>query len=1677
MPVTDEYIDELQRRHGDSPELQELRSRYGSQSSQIKIDPEVIAKKRTSEVFGTIFGLDEPTTISTYDTLVKNMYGESLSPSQVQKMMEEDGFRISPEGDEKDGREFTTSALDRKDSPVSAQRQRREANRQVYNVFQALQLADDIIFEPENEWYKTNIATKPKAKSGTVYSEPIYEPEDLLDFDTYASLLEQSATQENVQDLRRERKALLARKYNDAFQETADYYDIQEWSEFSTGSKAQDVTLEAAKGIYTALKTVERGVWSTSVAMGMAWNQPNLDDVETALKDAKLTPMKAAGKIGYVTRAMSEAIPNFAYNMTIGNSGIFITEYGNAKQDALNDGATDFEADAIAIPVATINTIIEGWQIDKIFKVAGLGKGAKQAVKQAIKDRSYKAFIKGGAKFTGQSVLAAINEGIEGFTQEGVSIAVPGFIIGNYPKDENGRIDWAGIMSRMGQSFVGEGLGGLLIGTGGAVYNARNVQNYKHDLAFNLITNEGMESKQAIEVATNIVERLRNNEAAPKEIYREEVGKVKMADNRAKAAAHIIKKGKEIPDEQYRQIAMDTTGKDSMVDMTYEEGEKFIEALNQAKVEKVEPVEGEVKEEVTEQQIVAEITAIRDEGGLPGPAAEQVAPKPGTKLAARKGYSYRAFDRADEATGKDVSVGRNTVEWFEGDPFLIEIEGKQGKAIPHHKGAARGDITGANVTTVYYLPDAMVAEAQEEYFGDSPDSELSKLKEQFPNANFVKLESIDGPEGVEYQVAQPPAPPAAEGVKQAEAVVKESLTTQGTEPKESWQMTREEYGQSSQIDKKVIPEVAQPTIRDTVQIEVTTLSGPKKKRAKRYWLPGYNGPDIAVVESKSPKGRAQPKTYTVYLADSGVFLESSNGVSNLESTLKQAIQRLRSYQNKGVSPSDLAHKEIVFRAIKEGKPVPRAVLEEYKSEKWAQDALAKLEAKPAKTPKQQTERGFGLRGGFLSNTPFGNKDKLQDRVDEVLSLAAKPEKPSIEEGKKSLKELKKTDTITTFKNVAEDAVKGIDRAFGIMSTRIKNISQKLFQEVRNKYINPVKMIIADRTTKVHPFVDGIGKLSEADAYDFEVARWKGDVDTVERIIEKYGLQESYDKYRLVFDLMYHEGKAVGMDMNYRTAYFPSKVKDLSGLLKELNRREEYAPIVKALQDAQDKKGRPLSTEEQIQVLDTLLRGYRTTSVSLTPPGFTRIRTLIHDDISLIKYYYGFAETTSRYIESMTENIQARKFFGKQTKEIVQLRANISRTKTNIAKWEKDTEKDRSKNIQKAKARLQEYETKLLQLDDGTLNASVGNYVLDLITDGTINYDQQVELRQIFDGLFNTVGSNRWVHTLRSLEYVSSLAQVPALVTQYSEVILSILKSPASTLPNWVRAHLNKSKINLHDIGVAHIGQEWADADLNNTMTTLMKAFEKVDAIGKETFVNSVIDKYRKMAKTNPDKVREELSKYYPESEHDAIIESLISGVVDNNIKGFALNELADVQPISKMEVPELYAKAGNLRVFYMYKTFTLKRLDILRNQAYGDIKTGVKSGSGRLILKGLGKLVWLALMFTLADASADVVKDVIRGRPIQEIDDYIVDNLLQMILLSKYSATKVRREGLSAFFRDNISLPVSTVDAAAKDLFTLLDEDSEKGSELAKRIPWIGDLYYWYMGEGARKVEEGYYEK
>ncbi len=1561
------------------------------------INPEVAAKKTTSNIFAIELGLDDNAVTAGYGEIVKNVYGTKLAPTEVQRRMEEDGLLASPKSEDKDMQAFAFAAVTNTDPPEDLVKRTNRKNliNQTAGVFSNIRKQEEQLFTADTEFAR-GIAEKPSDPS--IVSTPIFEDEDLLDIGSYMNILNEATTQEQVQQIRTARKGLVADLYHEATRKQQESIIAEGAKDFTTGSKTRDVVLEGGKGLYSSLLTIEKGVMSTSVAMSMDWNQPNAADVDEKLSSIGMTRSEASGKIGFVARAVSEAIPSFAYNMTVGKTGIFITEYGNAYQDVIDNGGSQAKATATATVVATINTQIESMQIDQIFSLASAGAGAKQKIKKLVKDRALKAFLKSGAKFTGQSIKTAINEGIEGALQEGVSITAPAIITGVYPQNKDGSIDWVQVGSQIGQSFVGEGLGGLFLGAGGALYNARNKHNYKLTVAGQLITHEGMTESEALTTATNILERMVAQDGLPKDIYREELAKIKSADNRHKASAHIVQKARGIGDEQYRDIAEEVTGKRSLTEMNYEEAERFIGALKDAEVEVVEVPEGqEAQPEATADEIHAEVVAQRDNPERP-PAVEPSPIQP-TELPAQT--VTPTTEVAPPVVDPQAAEGLEAKpEAVEGGVPLTPLENKVLSLLPKSggKGILPSDIRSAGLGDVF---EGLSSKKQTQEIRNA----LNRLKRRGLVDTFVG-QNAAGKEVRKFEKAAP---------------------TTITELQE-----------------------------EGLETEHADLSDKQL------------GQQIETLKAKLDKG--------------GLSVDENNEViGDLRFALLEQKRRAKIQPTPTAKPAEAVTQTIENTPDETIKQIERMSYKELQAEAKSLGLKAN-QKKDILINRISALRGVSgakkFQGGLLDNTPFKNSKQLEDQVDEIIVDAPKPKKekkPTL-----TLKDLKKTRKIEALKTAATDVVTGIDKALGVMSTRVKNISPQLFKDIRNRVINPGKLLTAERNLKAEPFIVGINeKLNDQDRVDFEIAQWQGNQSEVNRLVTKYNLVQEYADYRIMLDEVYHEGNSVGMDIDYQTAYFPSAVKDFDGLMKEIGRREEYAPIVEAMKTAESRKGRPLNEDEKLRLVGTLLRGFRISGLTLSKPGFAKERTLIRDDISLIKFYHGFEESTSRYVTSMTENIQERKFFGKTTQELVQLRANISRTQTSIAKIENGLSKAKNPDavLAKAKLRLAKLEAELSLADDNLLQNSVANHVLDLVEQGLLRFDQQNELKGILEGLFKVKGSNKFIHTARSLEFAGSLAQIPAVITQYGEIVLSILAAPGSTLPAFVRSNLRKSKISLKDLGVAHIGQEWVDADLDSTVTALLKPFQFADNVGKETFVNSVIDKWRKVAEKNPDRARKEIAKFYPDAGIDAVLESLKSGKVDNNVKGFALNQLADIQPISKFEVPELFAKAGNLRVFYMYKTFVLKRLDILRSKGYNEIKAGVKAGSNRQIASGLAKLIWLTFMFSLADSSADAVKDFIRGKPIDSMPNYMMDNLLQMILISKFSVLKSKREGLGSLFKNNISLPVSNLNAAGRDVNTLLDPESERGSELVRRIPWIGELYYWYMGEGARKLEEGVFDE
>jgi hypothetical protein len=248
----------------------------------------------------------------------------------------------------------------------------------------------------------------------------------------------------------------------------------------------------------------------------------------------------------------------------------------------------------------------------------------------------------------------------------------------------------------------------------------------------------------------------------------------------------------------------------------------------------------------------------------------------------------------------------------------------------------------------------------------------------------------------------------------------------------------------------------------------------------------------------------------------------------------------------------------------------------------------------------------------------------------------------------------------------------------------------------------------------------------------------------------------------------------------------------------------------------------------------------------------------------------------------------------------------------------------------------------------------------------------------------------------------------------------------------------------------------------------MTGLDKIDAFGKNTLINATFNKFQEMANKNEDALRARLEPIL-EQETNQTIQDIKKGEISENVKLLMFNELADMQPISLSEMPEYYLTSGNGRVFYMLKTFALKRIDIFRNECFDKIKQGN-------VKEGIQNLFRLSILMILCGMSKDAIINMLYGRDM-DLPESFINNLLGLTgFLNKYSLYQLRDEGVGGFVSSVAIPPVFSIWSDLgrdiyKSLFTKKGKDISD-YEVWKGLPLIGRFYYWWLGGGRTKLEK-----
>ena len=106
-------------------------------------------------------------------------------------------------------------------------------------------------------------------------------------------------------------------------------------------------------------------------------------------------------------------------------------------------------------------------------------------------------------------------------------------------------------------------------------------------------------------------------------------------------------------------------------------------------------------------------------------------------------------------------------------------------------------------------------------------------------------------------------------------------------------------------------------------------------------------------------------------------------------------------------------------------------------------------------------------------------------------------------------------------------------------------------------------------------------------------------------------------------------------------------------------------------------------------------------------------------------------------------------------------------------------------------------------------------------------------------------------------------------------------------------------------------------------------------------------------------------------------------------------------------------------------------------------------------------VLFVSVVFAAANASTDVIKDMMYGRPIKK-NDLLADNALKLLGINRYLAYKAKREGVGKALLETMLPPMTVFDRGGKDLDDLLSGKEYKGN-LLQGSPL--DIVYWrYLG-------------
>ena len=685
---------------------------------------------------------------------------------------------------------------------------------------------------------------------------------------------------------------------------------------------------------------------------------------------------------------------------------------------------------------------------------------------------------------------------------------------------------------------------------------------------------------------------------------------------------------------------------------------------------------------------------------------------------------------------------------------------------------------------------------------------------------------------------------------------------------------------------------------------------------------------------------------------------------------------------------------------------------EAKIEEWKSGWEKEMDRKTRKQ-KKQAEKLTKQRSEMFRKAEEKRNERYANKEEKVID-----EVKTKEEAEKLTKENRRTRTKKWMKDTTiQDLIQPI-------SSRIEKISPRIYLEMM-RFEQRIAIKTNIRMKQVEDFIKTMAKVRSENKKEYlnlTLHLLNGNVGTANQILERYG----WSIPRQVLDEIWADSEDVGYTMNYEWFYYPRKVKDVKEFLDRFAKTEnsnvqsEIEKIIRKKREQARKRWEEFTKQQEADLINQLLMDGEVEWITLWS-WHMKQRKVDSITKNMLEFYEDPVDALLQYITWMTEAIEKARFLWQGKK------------------WEIKT-------------------------------------LWEFISDEWVKWWDAEELEKLLLSRFNYAPMSKWVAWLKNIANIIHLWSPSSALSQLADISFSLIENWLTNIVEWLAG-----KYNL-DLDALWITNRWEELksqwknesslDKIQRFTFRWTWFNMMDQFWKKLLVVSTLNKLKKYAKKNDPQLRKDLSRRFDDPKMiDGVIEDLKNWVMSENVNLFLFTKLADVQPLTRMQMPKTYLTSWNGRIFYQFKTFAVKQLDYMIQKWKRDLQT-------KWTAKWLWSIALMMWIIMLCWAATDEIKDFTMWRKysswiwrmindddwsVSMLSDRFWDNLLKLTWLTKYSIYQARTQWIKSTVED-LFFSVSWLDVLTYPMQDIQDAFSEDGLDFSQASSWQLIPIVWKYG-------------